>query len=119
VVAALNRRWICRAACLTLAGLTCACRTSSGPKSIDDPDPSHKIQAIVVSDESEIPKLIEQLDSDDSAVRFYAFDKLKRLTGETFGYQYFVDDDKRAAAVQQWKAWLKGWEAAKKPGGSK
>ena len=108
-----HRRWICHAACLTLAGLSSACNSGAGPKSIDNPDATMKIQAIVTGDSADIPKLIRELDNDDAAVRFYAFDKLKQLTGETFGYQYFVDEDKRAAAIEQWRAWLKGWEAGR------
>jgi hypothetical protein len=78
---------------------------------LDNPDAGQKIQAIIVAKESDFPKLVRELESDDEAVRFYAIEKLKRETGHTFGYQYFVDEDRRAAAVQQWRAWLKGWEA--------
>jgi hypothetical protein len=81
-----------------------------------DPDPSLKIPAIKTAadgkNRSQVGQLIKDLDSDDPAVRFYSIGALERLTGQTFGYQYFVDDEKRAPAVERWKAWLAGWEAA-------
>jgi hypothetical protein len=111
-------RWGCCAACLTLAGLTCAC-SNAGPRSIDNPDPDQKIKAIIASDASQLPQLIRELEHDDSVTRFFAIEKLKRLTEEDFGYQYYVDEEKRAPAVQQWKAWLKGWQAARQSMGQK
>jgi hypothetical protein len=113
------RRSVSWLATLVLAGLTCACRSNSGPKTIDNPDPDLKIRAILDSDMSAIPALIDQLSSDDSAVRFYAIADLKQKTGETFGYLYYVDEEKRAASVNQWRAWLKGWQAGRKSMGSK
>jgi hypothetical protein len=86
-------------------------------RDINDADPASKIPAIVASvhekDLSAIRQMVADLESDDPAVRFYAIGGLQRLTGETFGYQYFVDDDQRAAAVGKWKAWLEGWNAAR------
>jgi hypothetical protein len=45
-------------------------------------------------------------------VRFYAIEALEKLTGQTFGYAYYRDDDARRPAVEQWQAWLKGQPAA-------
>ena len=106
-------------AALLLAGSTCACRNNPGPKTIENPDTDQKIKAILDSDMSAIPVLVDQLSSDDSAVRFYAIADLKQKTGETFGYLYYVDEEKRAASINQWRAWLKGWEAGRKSMGSK
>ena len=101
-----------------LAGMVCAaggCESGYGPKSVKSPDPSAKIPATVDAamhkDMTAIPQLVADLENDDPAVRFYAIGALERVTGHTFGYQYFVDEDKRAPAVQQWKAWLDGWKA--------
>jgi hypothetical protein len=109
----LHRRWIPCAAGVMLAGFCCGCESGAGPRSIDNPDSGQKIEAIVASEAGQIPQLIRELENDDPAVRFYAIGKLERLTGQTFGYQYYVDEEKRAPAVMQWKAWLKGWEAGK------
>jgi len=85
---------------------------------VTNPDPSAKIPAIKASvqtnDTSVVQQLIKDLESDDPAVRFYAIAGLQRLTGQTFGYQYYADEPQRAAAVQQWKAWLAGWEAGQR-----
>jgi hypothetical protein len=110
-----NLTW--RATPLLLAAVLCPACAVRAPRNIRDPDPSSKIPAIVSrvedKDLSAIKQLVADLESDDPAVRFYAIGGLQRLTGETFGYQYFVDDDQRAAAVGKWKAWLEGWNAGR------
>lgn len=106
-----------RASILMLGGLTCACTAPREPLVVTNPDPSVKIPAIKASVEAKdltaARQMIKDLDSDDPAVRFYSIGGLQRLTGETFGYQYFMDDEQRAAAVGKWKAWLAGWEAGR------
>lgn len=83
---------------------------------VSDPDPAVKIPAIKASvaarDTSAVAQLVKDLDSDDAAVRFYAIQGLQRLTGQTFGYLYYADDEQRRPAVEKWQAWLKGWDAA-------
>lgn len=94
-----------------------------GQRVVTNPDPSAKIPAIKASvqtnDTSVVQQLIKDLESDDPAVRFYAIAGLQRLTGQTFGYQYYADEPQRAAAVQQWKAWLAGWEAGQRRAGQR
>ena len=111
----LTNRWMLRAALAGLAGVG-ACGAPTGPSTVADPDPTVKIPAIKArvaqGDNSVVQQLIKDLENDDPAVRFYAINGLERLTGETFGYQYFVDEEQRAAAVEKWKAWLAGWQAA-------
>lgn len=82
-----------------------------GPRTVTDPDPGVAIPAIKHAvqsrDRSAIPQLVKDLDSDDSAVRFYAIDGLRALTGQTFDYHYYEDDaEKRKPAVDRWKKWL-------------
>ena len=99
-------------AILLAVGSGCA----RGPRFVTDQDPAAKIPAIKASvqthDMSAVRQMVKDLDSDDSAVRFYAIGGLQRLTGQTFGYQYYFDESQRAEPVKQWNAWLKGWEAA-------
>ena len=59
-------------------------------------------RAMRTSDRSAIPKIIQQLDSDDPAVRLLAISALERLTGETRGYRY--DDPRylRDSAIHRW-----------------
>jgi hypothetical protein len=87
-----------------------ACTAPRPPLTVTDEDPGIKIPAIKKAvrekDKSVIPRLIEELNNDDPAVRFYAIEGLEALTGQTFGYQYFQDDDARKPAIEQWKKWL-------------
>src|SRR3954463_10094355 len=57
-------------------------------------------------DESAIPELVRDLDSDDPAVRFYAIEGLKRLTGQDFGYLYYMEAADRKESVMKWRQWL-------------
>jgi len=109
-------RNIAGASILPLLALVAACTAPQPPMIVSDPDPSVKIPATKLAaekhDMTSVRQMIKDLESDDPAVRFYAFSGLQKLTGETFGYQYYADEDKRAPAVGKWKAWLAGWEAA-------
>lgn len=86
------------------------CRTDHVQPNLTDPDPSRKIPAIKEAadsgDKSKTVHLVDDLDSDDPAVRMYAIHALKDLTGRTFGYRYYDEEDQRAAAVARWRAWL-------------
>jgi hypothetical protein len=84
-------------------------------------DPSLKIPAIKSAvqrqDMSVIGALIKDLESDDPAVRFYAIQGLQRLTGETFGYEYYAEADARRPALQQWQQWFDRSEESVAHGG--
>jgi hypothetical protein len=88
------------------------CSGTTGPDSLANPDPAVKVplirQAVARHDESAIPQLVHDLDSEDAAVRFYAIDGLKKLTGQTFDYVYYADADQRQPSVRRWRAWLAG-----------
>jgi len=83
---------------------------------IHSPDPSQKIPGIVRAvrqrDLPEARHMVEDLSSDDAAVRMFAIGGLRRLTGETFGYNYYDDEDAREPAVKQWREWLAAQEQA-------
>jgi hypothetical protein len=95
---------------LLAAGMLWATGCGHGPRSVTDPDPADKVPAIETAiqnhDKRVIPQLVKDLDNSDSAIRFYAIDGLRKLTGEDFGYRYYDDDDKRKPAVAQWNQWL-------------
>ena len=100
------------------------CRDVGGPgpvKDVRNPDPSGKIPAIKAAVEEHDPaavrQLVKDLDSDDGAVRFFAIEALERLTGETFAYHYYDDEDERRPAVLRWRQWLAEWEAAAEENG--
>ncbi len=87
--------------------LVSGCR---GPVDVHDSDPSVKIPAIKKAvredDRRVIAQLIEDLDSDDSAIRLYSIQALQRMTGEDLGYRYWEDDRARAPAIERWRQWL-------------
>src|SRR5690606_19024441 len=99
----MNRTVIILVMGLAVAG----CRASRGPLRLDHPDPANRIMAIkqaaAAQDPAAIPQLIESLDHDDPAVRFYAIGALHKLTGQTLDYAYYADDLERAPMVERWR----------------
>lgn len=99
---------------LCLGGLCLAgCSGYAGPRSIVNDDPAVKIpqikSAVDRRDKSAVPTLLSDLDSDDSAVRFYAIEALRRMSGETFGYDWTeADRAKRRPAIARWQAYFDG-----------
>ena len=97
------------------------CTAPRGPLVVTDPDPSIKIPAIKIAvarkDLSTVRQLVKDLDSDDAAVRFYAINGLRRLTGENFGYLYYEEAEERKPATKQWQAWLEQVEQSAKRDG--
>lgn len=92
---------------VTMAG----CSGFTGPRDVSNPDPHVKVpeirKAVEHHDMSVAPQLIEDLDASDSAVRFYAIEGLRRLTGEDFGYDWTQDNRAdRRPAIDRWKQWL-------------
>lgn len=56
-----------------------------------------------------MPGLIQNLTSDDPAVRLLSAEALKELTDETYGYRYFDPEWIRTPAVDRWReAWERG-----------
>ena len=110
----MHRQWL--AIFCVFAPLCGGCFTAPRPPLVvTNPDPSVKIPAIKLSvqkrDMSAVKQLVKDLQSDDPAVRFYAIEGLRKLTGEDFAYRYYDDEDARRPAVERWKAWLAGWES--------
>ena len=92
-------------AAFALAG----CDASVAP-SFDDPVPEARIGALeraaASGDLSSVPRCVENLASDDAAVRMAAAGALRRLTGETLGYRFDAPAKDRAAAIERWRAWV-------------
>jgi len=93
---------------LMMVSFLVGCLGGSGPRTISNEDPAIKIplirSAVERGDQSVLPQLVSDLDSEDAAVRFYAIDGLRRLTGEDRGYDWRMDKDARRPAVEQWRA---------------
>lgn len=92
--------------------MMCAAVASCGPSAtqggFDSPNPAAKLYAIeraaAKGDQSAVPKIVEQLDSDDPAVRALAIASLQRLTGETHGYRDYDPPEARRIAIERWRA---------------
>src|SRR5262249_47247462 len=86
--------------------------------SIYSPDPSLKIPALKsedLHDTKALRQMVKDLDSDDPAVRFYTINRLKEITGNTFGYRYYDDEVRRKPALKKWQQWLAEREGTTKP----
>jgi hypothetical protein len=96
--------------CVATIAAVAGCSEPAGPRTVHNRDLAVKVPAIKEAvdhkDQSAAPQLVKDLDSDDPAVRFYAIEGLKRLTGQTFGYVYYADADRRREAVMRWRRWL-------------
>lgn len=91
--------WAC--ACGAAAG---GCGTAVAP-SFADPTPEARIGAIAASEGGgDLAHLVENLSSDDAAVRMAAIGMLRRRTGETLGYRFDAPGPDRRAAIERWKA---------------
>jgi hypothetical protein len=91
-----------------IAAVTVGC--SSGPPADMRNDPSVRIPAIKRAvrsgDRSALPGMVRDLRSDDAAIRMYAIEGLRLLTGDDLGYRYYDDAPQRRAATKRWEAWL-------------
>lgn len=93
-----------------MAAYGVGCNDTLGPKSVKSRDPLLKVPGIKAAaetcDTTDKAQMVADLDSDDSAIRFYSIQGLQRLAGDDKGYKYYEDDVHRRAAVLKWKAWL-------------
>jgi len=94
-----------------LAAVGWSCTAPRPAPNIADPDPQVKIagikEAAARHDRAAVPALVEELNSDDPAVRLYAQQALEEITGEGFGYQFYLDEEERKAPLARWREWLK------------
>ncbi len=95
---------------VTIAALV-GCAPPRSDAGLDADAPPPRIAAIHHAGQSRdaaaVPKLIEQLASDDPAIRLYAIAALQKITGRRHGYQPHARAEQRAAAVDRWAAWYR------------
>ena len=94
------------------AGLTgCEPIQSDSYRDFADDDPAARLAAITkagqTKDRQAIPYLVDRLEDSEPDVRFFAIIALRKITDETFGYQYYKPRHLRAEAVLKWRRWLK------------
>ena len=98
-----------------ICGSALGCSGYAGPRSIANEDPAVKIpqikSAVAANDRAALRQCVADLDSDDSAVRFYSVQCLRRLTGQTFDYDWTeTDRHARAAAIARWQTYVAATE---------
>jgi hypothetical protein len=95
---------MCAAAQLTW--MCCGCGPSATQGGFDSPNSAARLYAIEIAarnnDRRSIADLIQQLQSDDPAVRMLAIATLERITGETYGYRHFDEPDLRVQSIDRW-----------------
>jgi len=102
---------------LMVVGLVAGCTAPRAKPLITEEDPANKIPAISMAvqkkDLGAAKQLVTDLDSDDPAVRFYAIEGLRRLTGQTFDYLFYDDAVARKPAIGRWQEWLASQDKGK------
>jgi hypothetical protein len=95
---------------LGLVVLTGGC-IAGYPPAIDSPDPAARIRAIrqvtEKHDRTAVPLLVDRLEDEDEAVRFYAIGALVKLTGTDRGYKYYKPARERLPAVRRWRRYVR------------
>ncbi|MEE9130469.1 MAG: HEAT repeat domain-containing protein [Phycisphaerales bacterium] len=86
--------------------LLCSCGPAMTEGGFDAASPAARSYAIEqaarAGDLDAVPKIVEQLDADDPAIRMLAIDALHRLTGETYGFHHYDPPHERHDAIQRW-----------------
>ena len=98
-------RWAAFFSILALSG--CGPPRAKYPAALNAERPEQRIwairQAAERQDHEAIGILVERLEDDDEAVRFYAILALERLTGTRLGYNYHASETERHRAVERWR----------------
>jgi HEAT repeat protein len=96
--------------CLMLSGCGDSFDRQVGLADLENPNPTIRIMAIKWAGENKIkaavPQLVDSLEDEDAAVRFYAIEGLRRITGTDNGYDYKTSAGERAASVKRWRKFL-------------
>jgi hypothetical protein len=96
---------------IILAGLCFSGCYAPDPISLSSDSAPSAIPAIKIAsdkdDRAAIPRLVQDLNDNDSAIRFAAINALRKITGQSFGYRYYDDEFTRRPALQRWRQWAK------------
>jgi len=103
--------WLLTAATLVLSGCRGPFDRKMRLSDLDSPNPVVRIMAIKWAGDSKassaIPRLVDFLHDEDTSVRFFAIEALRRITGTNSGYDYKASPQLRAEAVERWREFLK------------
>lgn len=93
--------------CIVMLLPLTACGPSALDGGFDSANPAARMYAIEHAvrngDTGAVKHIVEQLDSDDPAVRFLAIGALERLTGQTRGYDHAAPAEQRQQAIARWE----------------
>lgn len=64
-------------------------------------------QAAAQNDMRCVPLLVDRLEDEDEAVRFYAILALERLTGDRKGYLYYRRPESQTQAIERWRQYVR------------
>ena len=82
-----------------------------GLSDLDSPNPAVRIMAIKWAGDnkvsSAIPRLVDLLHDEDTSVRFFAIEALRRITGTNNAYDYKAGPQLRAEAVERSREFIK------------
>jgi hypothetical protein len=96
---------------LFLVGLAACQSTTSRREQLAFGTPVDQVRAAVwlaeSGDAEAVHTLVGLLEDRDRTVRMYAILALRRLCGESYGYEYYASDTQRQAAVMRWQAALR------------
>jgi HEAT repeat protein len=78
---------------------------------IQSDDADRRILAIKAAAQShnraEVPQLVDRLEDEDEAVRFFAILALEKITGQRFGYDYGQSSQARGPSVERWRVYVR------------
>lgn len=96
---------------LSMACWSCQPRAGSYLEALQSPDPGCRIRAIAAvaaeRNHDAVPHLVDRLEDEDEAVRFYAILGLEKIEGTRLGYDYGQNDVERVKAVKRWRNYVR------------
>lgn len=100
-------RWAGLATCVGWIPFITGCAATGYRANIQAPYSYDRIMAIREAgerrDQVAVPLLVDRLEDEDAAVRFYAILALERITGDRLGYRYADSAPQRQESVTRWR----------------
>ena len=95
---------------LLIVMMLISCVPSTHQGGFNSPDPATKLHAIhqagETHDTTATTSLVEQLDSDDPAIRMMSIQALERITGTRLNYNPYAPAIDRQKAIHHWVAYV-------------
>ena len=85
-----------------IAAVPVGCAPPASRGGFNSDNPASKLYAIRRAGRSDTPQLVEQLNSDDPAVRMMSIHALEQITGTRLGYHPYGSEADRRSAIEAW-----------------